>query len=295
VKYAFIKAQGVEHAVDRMCRVLDVSRSGYYSWLMRPESFRKRENRSLLSLIEQIHVRSRQTYGYPRVHAELRAQQINCGRNRVARLMRRAGLKTCMQRLWERSSRGRTFEHIGANKLDRQFHADAMNNRWVSDYTFVPTAEGWLYLAVLMDLFSRSIVGWSMSDKRNAQLTLDALRMALNRRGKVAGLMLHSDQGMEYRTAEYHKTMKANGIECSMSRKGNCLDNAAMESFFHTLKTEHVHQRRYKTRDEARQSLFEYIEVFYNRQRRHSYLNYMTPMEFEKYNAIPNRMSVLSG
>jgi putative transposase len=146
-----------------------------------------------------------------------------------------------------------------------------------------------------MDLCSRSIVGWSMSVKRNAQLTLDALRMALNRRGKVVGLMLHSDRGAEYRTAEYHQMMKGNGIECSMSRKGNCLDNAAMESFFHTLKTEHVHHHRYRTRDEARHSLFEYIEVFYNRQRRHSYLNYMTPMEFEKYNAVPNRLSVLSG
>jgi putative transposase len=141
VKYAFIKAQGMEHAVDRMCRVLDVSRSGYYAWLVRAESTRKRANRALLNLIERIHIRSRQTYGYPRVHAELKLQQVNCGRNRVARLMRRAGLKTCMQRLWERSSRGRTFEHIESNKLARQFHADKMNSRWVSDYTFVPTSE----------------------------------------------------------------------------------------------------------------------------------------------------------
>ncbi len=217
----------------------------------------------------------------------MKARGITCGRHRVARLMRRAGLKTCMQRLWQRSSKGRTFEHIEADKLKREFTAFAPNKRWVSDYTYIPTREGWLYLAVLMDLFSRIIVGWSMSARRDKLLTLDALKMAIARRGDVNDLLLHSDQGMEYRTAEYHQLLQDYQITCSMSRRGNCLDNAAMESFFHTLKTEHAHHYRFQTRDEARKSLFDYIEVFYNRQRRHSSLNYMTPLEYERY-APPN-------
>jgi transposase InsO family protein len=273
------------YPVSLMCRLLRVSRSGYYSWLNRSASQRAQANQDLLEKIVAIHRKSRETYGYPRVHAELRRQGIVCGRHRVARLMRCAGLRTRMQRLWERSARGRTFEHIEVDKLQRQFYAVAPNQRWVSDYTYIPTREGWLYLAVVMDLYSRMVVGWSMSDRRNTSLTVNAMKMALFRRGEVTGLLVHSDQGMEYRTAEYHQLLKDNGITVSMSRKGNCLDNAAMESFFHTLKTEHSHHYRYLTRTEARQSLFEYIEVFYNQQRRHSTLNYMTPIEFETYNA----------
>ncbi len=201
--------------------------------------------------------------------------------------MRQGGLKTRMQRLWQRASRGRTFEHIDADRLQRGFVVSQPNEKWVADYTYIPTQEGWLYLATIMDLFSRMIIGWSMSNKRNKALTIDALQMALTRRGEPRKLLLHSDQGMEYRTAEYHRLMTDNHITPSMSRKGNCLDNAVMESFFHTLKTEHAHHYRYQTRDEARKSLFDYIEVFYNRQRRHSTLNYMTPMEYEQQ-AVPN-------
>ena len=268
-----------------LCELLRVSRSGYYAWSKRSLSARRQANQQLLAKIVAIHRHSRETYGYPRVHAELRAQGESCGRHRVARLMRSAGLKTKMNRLWDRSARGRTFEHIEEDKLKRRFYAVLPNQRWVSDYSYIPTREGWLYLAVVMDLYSRLIVGWSMSERRNTGLTVEALKMALFRRGQVNGVLVHSDQGMEYRTAEYHQLLNANGLECSMSRKGNCLDNAAMESFFHTLKTELTHHCRYKTRAEARRDLFEYIEVFYNQQRRHSTLNYMTPVEYEKTHA----------
>jgi putative transposase len=271
-----------------MCRVLQVSASGYYGWRSTPESRRTRADRALLQEIVAIHQRSRQTYGYPRVHAELKAAGTTCGRHRVARLMRLAGLKSKQKRLWERSKRGRTFEHIEAHKLGRNFASAQPNKKWVSDITQMPTAEGWFYLATVMDLYSRRIVGWAMDKRPVQQLVTDALKMALWRRGTIAGLLVHSDQGMQYRTGNYHRLLKTYAIECSMSRKGNCLDNAPMESFFHTLKTEHVHHVRFKTRAEARQSVFEWIEVFYNRQRRHSYLNYMTPVEYERYNVATN-------
>lgn len=265
-----------------LCGLLDVSRSGYYAWCSRSESARTKENRMLTTQIIAIHQRSRKTYGYPRIHAELKAMGIACGKHRVARLMKQAGLHTRMKRLWDKSTRGKTFEHIEADQLKQNFCAQQPNQRWVSDYTYIPTQQGWLYVATIMDLFSRKIIGWSMSNRRNKQLTIDALKMALQQRHGSTKLILHSDQGMEYRTAEYHQALKENNIIGSMSRKGNCLDNAAMESFYHTLKTEHVHHYQYKTRDEAKQSIFEYIEIFYNRQRRHSYLKYLTPEEFEQ-------------
>lgn len=265
-----------------LCKLLEVSRSGYYAGCNRPESARTKENRALTAHIAAIHQRCRKTYGYPRIHAELTMMGIQCGKHRVARLMKRAGLSTCMKRLWDKSTRGKTFEHIEADQLKQDFSARQPDQRWVSDYTYIPTQQGWLYVATIMDLFSRKIIGWSMSDRRNKHLTIDALQMALRQRYCSAKLILHSDQGMEYRTAEYHQLLKENNITGSMSRKGNCLDNAAMESFYHTLKTEHVHHCQYKTRDEAKQSIFEYIEVFYNRQRRHSYLHYLTPIEFEQ-------------
>ena len=284
MRYRFVRSNREHYPIRLMCDLLKVSTSGYYSWLTRPESARAQANRALLAQMKQLHDAKRQTYGYPRMHRELRRHGLPCSRHRVARLMRQAGLRTRMTRLWQRSRRGRTCEHIEANRLQRQFNAASPNQRWVSDITCIPTAQGWLYVAAILDLYSRMIVGWSMAERSNKTLTLDALKMALFRRGKVNGLLLHSDQGMEYRTADYHALLKQNNITCSMSRKGNCLDNAVMESFFHTLKTEHTHHYHYKTREEAKQSIFEYIEVFYNQQRRHSYLNYMTPAEFEKYN-----------
>ncbi len=270
-----------------MCKLLKVSASGYYNWLKREESARAKENRMLLAEINTIHEYSRATYGAPRVHAELNKQGYSCGKNRVARLMRAAGMETVMNKLWRKSKRGKTFEYIVANKLQRQFCAAQPNQRWVSDITQIPTAQGWLYVAAVMDLYSRLIVGWSMSSRAYSGLAEEALNMALWKRSIKEGLLVHSDQGAQYRTGSYSGILKDYGIECSMSRKGNCHDNAAMESFFHTLKTELTHHHNYVTRDDARQSIFEYIEVFYNRQRRHSYLNYMTPFEFEKYNGVP--------
>jgi len=282
MKFEWVHQHQHDYPVAWICQALQVSESGYYAWRGRPLSERAEANRQLLKQIIDVHQSSRQTYGYPRVHAELNASGVQCGKHRVARLMKQAGLKTRMKRLWEKSKRGKTFEHIEDNQLHRDFSAQAANQRWVSDYTYVPTQAGWLYVAVIMDLFSRKIIGWSMSDKRNKHLTLNALKMALRQRSCKQELLIHSDQGMEYRTAEYHQLLRDSRIICSMSRKGNCLDNAAMESFFHTLKTELVHHYQYKTREQAKHSIFEYIEIFYNRQRRHSYLNYLTPTQFEQ-------------
>lgn len=270
-----------------MCLLLKVSTSGYYDWVSRAKSERTKVNRVLLTQIKAIHQESRETYGSPRMHVELKEQGYVCGKNRVARLMRSAGIETVMKKLWRKSRRGKTFEYIEESKLQRQFYAEQPNERWVSDITQIPTAQGWLYLAVVMDLYSRLIVGWSMSSHAYNGLVEEALTMALWKRRVKKGLLIHSDRGAQYRTSSYNTILKAHGIECSMSRIGNCHDNAAMESFFHTLKTELTHHHRYLTRDDARQDIFEYIEVFYNRQRRHSYLNYMTPFEFEKYNEIP--------
>jgi putative transposase len=187
-----------------------------------------------------------------------------------------------MQRLWERSEQGRRFEHIQENRLQRQFFAEQPNRRWVMDITQIPTGQGWLYLAAVMDLYSRKIIGWSMQGSPHNQLVEDAVTMACWRRGKTKNLLLHTDQGVQFRSNRYHELLKKYAIHASMSRQGNCLDNAAMESFFHTLKTEHTHHYQYRTRDEARQSVFEYIERFYNQKRRHSYLNYLSPSEFER-------------
>lgn len=283
MSYHFIETHRQRHSVRRACQLLTVSVSGYYAWRTRRESARSAANRALLEDIRAIHDHSRRTYGSPRVHAELKARGLAGGRHRVARLMRRAGIKARMSRLWSAARGARTDEHIEANKLNRAFTVAAPNRRWVADITHIATAQGWLYLSAVMDLYSRRIVGWSMASRPGASLSTEAVTMALGQRHPVRGLLLHSDQGMHYRTAAYHHLLEDHGIESSMSRVGNCLDNAAMESFFHTLKTEHVHHHRYRTRDEARQSLFEYIEVFYNRQRRHSTLNYMTPMEYERY------------
>ena len=296
MRCAFVKARQSHYPVRALCRGPQVSPSGYYGWARRPESGRAQVNRCLLAQIRSIHQEKRKTYGYPRMHHELTARGYACGRHRVARLMRQAGIQAKMVRLWRRSQSGRTFAHIAANTHTRRFAATQPNRRWVADITMIPTAQGWLHLSTVMDLYSRLIVGWAMPHKSDRQLVLDAVTMAIGRRGDLTGALLHSDQGMEYRTAEYHRLLNDHGMAPSMSRKGNCLDNAAMESFFHTLKTEHTHHYRYRTCDEARQSVFEYKEVFYNQQRRHSTLDYMTPVEYERYaNPTPNEVSVLSG
>ncbi len=268
-----------------MCKTLEVSRSGFYAWLGRDESDRAREDRRLTALIRGIFEDSRGIYGAPRVHQALRKRGVNCGENRVARLMKLAGLRSKTRRKFRVKTTNSKHGHpIAPDLLQQDFTASGPNLVWVSDITYIPTDEGWLYLASTMDLFSRIIAGWSMSSSLETTVVIDALQMAIDRRSPQAGLIHHSDRGVQYASDKYRKMLDAHGMECSMSRTGNCYDNAAKESFFHTLKTELVHHEHYRTRAEARASVFEYIEAFYNRQRLHSTLGYCSPVEFELEN-----------
>lgn len=266
-----------------MCRTLEVSTSGFYVWLRRGESLHAHRDRQLTILIEGLFGESRGTYGAPRLHQKLRGHGQRCGRKRVARLMREAGLRTQARR----RARVRTTDSnhslpVAPNVLQRDFQATAPNRVWVSDITYIGTDEGWLFLAATMDLFSRRIVGWSMSTAMPAALVVDALRMAIEQRCPKPGLTHHSDRGCQYASAEFRTELARHGIVASMSRKGDCYDNAAMESFNHTLKTELVHRQHYRTIAEARAAVFDYIESFYNRERSHSSLNYRSPAEFER-------------
>jgi putative transposase len=266
-----------------MCRVVQVSHSGFYDWVERKPSARDQANQILKARIQESHHGSDRTYGSPRVWLDLLDWGYDCSENRVARLMHQLGLKARGKRRRQPGDTGLRAEHsIAPNLLDRQFDAASPNQRWVADFTYIWTVEGWLYLAVVLDLYSRRAVGWSMSASMTAQLVIDALMMAIWRRGKPNTLMHHSDQGSQYTSEDFQRLLIDQGITCSMSRKGECWDNAAMESFFSSLKMERVHRHRYKTRDEARADVFDYIERFYNPKRRHSTLNGISPVEFEK-------------
>jgi putative transposase len=250
--------------------------------LKRPESQRSRDNRHLTVQVRTSFEQSDQTYGSPRVWRDLRAWGYRCGVHRVERLMVAAGLQARGKRRRVPFDRGVRSEHaIAPNLLDRQFEATAPNERWVADFTYIWTQEGWLYFAVVLDLFSRRIVGWSMSTQMTAQLVTDALMMALWRRGRPKELLHHSDQGSQYTSETFQRLLSEHGITCSMSRSGNVWDNSAMESFFSSLKTERVHRKVYGTRDEARADVFDYVERFYNLRRRHSTLGYLSPAEYE--------------
>ena len=286
MRYQLIETEKAHYPVTLLCQVLQVSRSGYYDWQGRPPSQHTLEDQRLLVKIRAIHKASRETYGSPRVHTDLQANGETCGKHRTARIMRDNNIQAKVQRKYKATTNSRHNYPVAENILDRQFTASTPNQRWVSDITYIDTAEGWLYLAVVLDLYSRAIVGWAMDRRMTRQLVADALMMALWRRGKVKGLLLHSDRGSQYASDDYQKLIKSNGITCSMSRKGNCYDNAAMESFFGTLKQELVHHEHYATREQAKASIFEYIEVFYNQQRRHSAINYLAPMIFEQQTAL---------
>lgn len=264
-----------------MCSILEVSRSGFYAWVERPESAHARANLRLTTLIREEFAKSRATYGAPRIHAALTKRGEPCGMHRVARLMRRAGVRPRVRRKFVRTTDSKHPHAIAPNRLDRQFTVEAPNQVWVSDITYIATDEGWLFLASTMDLFSRRIVGWAMSETMPASLVERALQMAIDTRSPAAGLLHHSDRGVQYAAHVFQGLLERNGIECSMSRKGNCYDNAVKESFFHTLKTELCDREHYRTREQARASVFEYIEAFYNRQRLHSTLGYCSPAEFE--------------
>ena len=239
-------------------------------------------NQRLVSAMHNIFAHTMQTYGSPRMHAELQVKGFEVSLGRVERLMRHHGIQAKQAKRSKRVYQQRQSQPAQPNLLNRQFAAEQPNEKWVSDITFIETRQGWLYLAVVLDLYSRAIVGWSMSNKINGQLVLDALNMATAQRSPQRGVMVHSDQGSQYTAALYTDTLKELGMTCSMSRKGECHDNAVAESFFHSLKVELVYGQKFKTRNEARQAIFKYIELFYNRKRRHSYLNYQAPLEYEK-------------
>ncbi len=282
MRFAFIAAEKAHCPLSLLCKVLGVSRSGYYAWRRRGKSRRVQQNEVLAADIVQIHQASRGTYGSPRVHAELRARGRVAGRHRVARLMRKAQLTARPRRRVRPTTDSNHTPPVAPNVLDRSFRVEAPNVAWVTDITYIWTREGWLYLAAILDLFSRRVVGWAMSETIDRKLPLDALDMALRSRRPSRGLLHHSDRGSQYASADYRKVLERRGIQCSMSRRGNCWDNAVAESFFGRLKTELVHQVDFPTRAAAKSALFDYIEVFYNRQRRHSHLGYVSPAEFEK-------------
>jgi transposase InsO family protein len=261
--------------------MLGVSRAGYYRWLSRSESIRKIENRLLLFEIRAAHRASRGSYGSPRVHSELSDRGVLCGKNRVARLMRVNNIRAKQRRKFKATTDSKHSLPVAENVLGRNFEAKRPNEKWVTDITYIPTKEGWLYLAVIIDLYSRLIVGWGMGERLAQVLVMDALKMALLRRNPSRGLLHHSDRGSQYAGDDYQNILAERGIICSMSRKGDCYDNAVAESFFHTLKTELVRHRSYETRSQAKADLFEYMEVFYNRKRRHSSLGYKSPAEYE--------------
>ncbi len=264
-----------------MCSTLEVSRSGFYAWLKREPSERSKSDARMTELISEIHKGSRGTYGAPRIHEALKAGGISCGLNRVARLMREAGLRSKVKRKFKATTNSKHDHPIAPNLLNQDFKTYSPNAIWVSDITYIWTDEGWLYLATTMDLFSRAIVGWAMDSRMKSGLVVSALDMALSARMPAKGLIHHSDRGVQYAAKPFQELLTANGIVCSMSRKGNCYDNAVQESFYHSLKTELVHHEHYLTRDQARASIFDYIEVFYNRERIHSTLGYVSPLQFE--------------
>lgn len=281
MKFAFVEQHRAEFDITVMCHVLGVSRSGYYAWRKRQPSKRACENRDLSEKIQHLHQRSRQTYGSPRIWADLQDLGIRCSRKRVARLMRRLGLCSKSRGHYKVRRRGRRPKYIAENVLARDFSAERPDQKWVADISYISTQEGWLYLAVVLDLYSRKVVGWSMASHMKAELVSDALQMAIARRLPSEDLLHHSDRGSQYTSDHYITLLKRHHIKLSMSRAGSPHDNAAMESFYATLKTECI-DRRYPTRSEARQAIFEFIEVWYNRLRRHSSLGYLSPEQYEQ-------------
>lgn len=271
-----------QFSITAMARVLEVSTSGYYSWHRREESRRSKANRKLLVEIKAIHAESDATYGSPRIHRELQARGIRCGENRVARLMRLYEVRAKQVRRYKATTDSGHDLPVAENHLDRRFDPERPNEAWAADITFVWTREGWLYLAVVMDLFSRRIIGWSMQSRLKRELVIDALKMATGSRHLGNSLLCHSDRGSQYASGDYQALLAGASIACSMSRKGDCWDNAPVESFFATLKVERIYHRRYKTREEARADLFQYVEVWYNRKRRHSSLGYLSPADYEE-------------
>ncbi len=282
MKYQFIVEHRHECPITLMCRVLEVSVSGYYAWSHRTPSQHSREDAQLAEQVKMIFQANRRVYGSPRVHAELQAQGIKCTRKRVARLMRKQGLFAQRPRHRTITTKSDPDEKAAPNLLQRRFSAAQPNTKWVADTTYIWTAEGWLYLAVVLDLFSRMVVGWSMAATQDATLVVQALHMAITRRRPQAGLLHHSDRGSTYTSESYQALLQQEGMIVSMSRTADCYDNAAMESFFHSFKGECVDGQSFQTRAQARSSTFDYLETFYNRTWRHSTLQYLSPVVYEQ-------------
>ena len=282
MKYACIERRRSDYPIRMMCRLLRVSASGYYAWRIRPESPRAKTDRELVSKIKRIHAQSKGVYGSPRIRAELASEGNQVGRNRVARLMRLERLQGCPRRRFRVTTQRNPTHRVARNLLQQNFTAAAPNQRWVADITYISTHRGCIYLAIVLDLYSRRIVGWSMSRWMNRRIVVDALRMAISARQPEGKLIHHSDRGGQYTSDDFRNELAKHGIEASMSSTGNCYDNAVAESFFGLLKRERVNRVRYRTREEARADIFEYIEVFYNRSRRHGYLGNISPAEFEQ-------------
>jgi putative transposase len=265
-----------------MCRLLDVSRSGYYAAKTRPESTQSKQDRELMREIKRVHAQSKGVYGSPRVQAELVDEGFRVGRHKVARLMRLERLRGCPKRRYRITTQQDPRHRVAKNLLAQNFSATQPNQRWVADMTYISTNQGWLYLAVVIDLYSRKVVGWSMSRQMSRRIVVDALRMAIDARQPQSNLIHHSDRGGQYTSDDFRDELAKHNIQCSMSSTGNCYDNAVAESFFGVLKRERVNRTRYRTRDEACADIFDYIEVFYNRKRRHGYLGNISPADFEK-------------
>jgi putative transposase len=282
MRFQFIDDHRDEFPVTRMCKVLKVSRSGYYAWRTRPVSAREMANRKLANKIEAVYNESDGTYGSPRIHSELNAQGVVCGKNRIARLMLLRSLCAKQHKRYRATTKRNRAHRAAPNLLKRNFTADRPNQIWLSDITYIPTQEGWLYLAAVLDLYARRIVGWAMADQMTSDLTLTALRMALRQRQPQLALLHHSDQGSQYTDGQYQALLREHGIQVSMNGAGTWYDNAPMESFFGTLKSERVHHLVYRAHAEARTDLFQYIEGFYNPRRRHSSLGYLSPADYEK-------------
>jgi putative transposase len=280
MKFQFIDDHRDEFPVTRMCKVLNVSRSGYYAWRTRPISTREMANQRLYVLIKAVYDAYDGVYGSPRIYHELK-DRVPCSENRIARLMRLHKLCAKQSKRFRTTTKRNRKHRAAPNVLQRDFKADRPNQKWLTDITYIPTQEGWLYLAVVLDLYARRIVGWAMSDRMTSALTIDALQMAIHQRRPQRSLLHHSDQGSQYTDGQYQALLKAHNIQVSMNGAGTWYDNAPMESFFGTLKSERVHHCVYRTRNEARTDLFFYIEGFYNRRRRHSTLGYVSPEAYE--------------
>lgn len=276
-----MKDNSEKFSIEGMAEIFGVSRSGYYTWLKRPESSRSIYNRQLLKRIREISIENRGVYGGIKIHKTLLKEGFRCSLKLIYRLMKEDDIRSITVKKFRACSNKKNRDRTAENILNRKFKVSSANQAWVSDITYIHTLEGWFYLCVIIDLFSRQVVGWSGSKKINTELVVKALNAACMVRRPPKGLVFHSDRGAQYTSDEFQKVLRERGFECSMSRKGNCWDNAVAESFFRSLKVEEVYQKTYRTREEANLSVFSYIEMFYNRQRIHSYLGYLTPAEFE--------------